>query len=171
MGTVLPMLLAVISDRFLLITFCQYEVSMSSASNVETQAMFEAVRTNLAPSLLPHFHSYRDQLIQANAKDLGHDNDSSAGVSGTSTPTTGSKPNGSSGSAAAPTPEKKETKAAGTSSGLSTTKVEVEAELSIRREDLWDLLTNQARIPMWTRAPAQVSQRIVSYSTIYYLRF
>lgn len=130
---------------------------MSTSSNVETQAMQEAVRTKLAPSLLPHFHSYREQLIQANAKDLGHDDNgtSSSAASGSSTPISSAQ-NGK--ESAGSVIEKKDSKSSNKSGGgLSTTKVEVEAELGIRKEDLWDLLTNQARIPMWTRAPAQVS--------------
>lgn len=127
---------------------------MTTSSSVETQALYEAVRSQLAPSLLPSFHAFREQLIQANAKDLGHEDGASPlATSGASTPQTVAK----NGVAAATAP--KETKAKTGSSGLSTTKVEVEADLSIRKEDLWDLLTNQARIPMWTRAPAQVSLR------------
>lgn len=118
--------------------------------------MYEAVRAHLAPSLLPVFHAFREQLIQANAKDLGHEDNASPSTSGATTPHN-VKQNGTSTPATASTTVPTAQKSKTSSSGLSTTKVEVEADLSIRREDLWDLLTNQARIPMWTRAPAQVS--------------
>lgn len=127
---------------------------MTTSSSVETQALYEAVRAHLAPSLLPVFHAFREQLIQANAKDLGHDENASPSTSGATTPQIGLK-NGTPAAASTTTPAAQKPKAS--SSGLSTTKVEVEADLSVRKEDLWDLLTNQARIPMWTRAPAQVS--------------
>lgn len=131
---------------------------MSTKSGVETQALHEAVRTQLAPSLLPHFHAYREQLIQENARDLGHDEGTSspASASGTSTPQAGTQNGAVKTSATAASI--KETKTSASKSSLSTTKVEVEADLSISKEDLWDLLTNQARIPMWTRAPAQVRE-------------
>jgi activator of HSP90 ATPase len=125
---------------------------MSTNSSVETQAMYEAVRSQLVPSLLPHFHSYRSELIKANAKDLGHEDSTSTPVASSGATATQVASNTSSS-------EKKETSTAKSgSSSLSTTKAEVEADLSISKEDLWDLLTNQARIPMWTRAPAQVSE-------------
>jgi activator of HSP90 ATPase len=130
---------------------------MTTSSSVETQALYEAVRAHLAPSLLPVFHAFREQLIQANAKDLGHDENASPSTSGATTPQIGLK----SGTPAASTTAPAAQKPKASSSGLSTTKVEVEADLSIRKEDLWDLLTNQARIPMWTRAPAQVSDRSI----------
>lgn len=129
---------------------------MTTSTSVETQALYEAVRSQLAPSLLPHFHAFREQLIQANAKDLGHDENASPSTSGATTPQTGAK-NGTAATTTAAATAPNAQKAKSASSGLSTTKVEVEADLSISREDLWDLLTNQARIPMWTRAPAQVS--------------
>lgn len=127
---------------------------MSTKSGVETQALHEAVRTQLAPSLLPHFHAYREQLVQENAKDLGHVEGTASPISASGTST----PQAQNGAAkiSVPTTSAKETKTSAKST-LSTTKVEVEADLSISKEDLWDLLTNQARIPMWTRAPAQVS--------------
>ena len=125
---------------------------MSTPPSVDTTALLEAVRHGLVPLLLPAFHSFRDELIAEHAKDVGHDSVSpasgSAQGSGVSTPLQGttSAQNGKS--------ETSSKDAA--SSGLSTTKVTVDADLGIQKEDLWDLLTNPGRIPMWTRAPAQV---------------
>lgn len=137
----------------------KYSATMSSSSSVETQALLEAVRSHLAPSLLPHFHQFRDELVASHARDLGHDSTASpsggesASASGVSTPV--SKSAGAAISSAASSESKPAEKKP--TSALSTTNVTVEAELSIRRDDLWDLLTNPGRIPMWTRAPAQLT--------------
>lgn len=137
----------------------KFRVEMTSATSVITQSMLEAVRSQLAPSLLPSFHKFRDELIASHAKDVGHEG-SNEGTptsgSGVSTPKDTGVSQKSSTAASSSTsttnvPKKEE------SSKLSTTKVEVESDLSIRSDDLWDLLTNPGRIPMWTRAPAQLS--------------
>ena len=39
---------------------------------------------------------------------------------------------------------------------LNTSKVEVEASFMASADDLFDMLTNESKIPMWTRAAAQV---------------
>ncbi|UZJ56654.1 hypothetical protein CBS101457_005974 [Exobasidium rhododendri] len=138
----------------------RFETTMTTKSSVETEAMHEAVRSKLAPLLLSPIHKFREQLIQANAKDLGHEDgkESPAASNGAST--------APSAAAASIPAEKKESKPKGGST-LSTTKVEVEADLSIRREDLWDLLTNQGKIPMWTRAPAQFSLNPGSHFSLF----
>ncbi|PWN32107.1 uncharacterized protein FA14DRAFT_162362 [Meira miltonrushii] len=137
----------------------KYRVEMTSATSVATQSMLEAVRSHLAPSLLPYFHKFRDELVATHAKDVGHEGSNEGtptGGSGVSTPKDTSAAQTSSNTAATSTstssaPKKEE------SSKLSTTKVDVESDLSIRSDDLWDLLTNPGRIPMWTRAPAQLT--------------
>lgn len=129
----------------------QFETEMSTPSSAATQALYDAVRKELAPSLRPVFHSFRQNLIDAHAKDLGHD--ATPSTSGTSTPAVASA------AAAAPTPAvaaaaaKKEPAKVSTSSS----DVRVSSQLAASIQDLWDLLTNPAKIPMWTRAPAQVS--------------
>lgn len=139
----------------------KYSATMSSSSSVETQALLEAVRSHLVPILLPHLHQFRDELVSSHARDVGHDSTASpsggesASASGVSTPipqAATAAPSASSATASAAKPTEKKP-----ASKLSTTNVTVEAELSIRRDDLWDLLTNPGRIPMWTRAPAQLS--------------
>lgn len=143
----------------------QFEATLSSDSSVETQAMLEAVRSKLAPSLLPHFRKFRDELIAEHAKDVGHEGDvPAANDSGVSTPVHGaSADNGlrseHKGSSVAAADDAAPQASAKPAPKLSTAKAEVVADLSIRRDDLWDLLTNPGRIPMWSRAPAQVGIR------------
>lgn len=129
----------------------RFETEMSSKSSAETNQLYDAVRKELAPSLRPVFHSFRQNLIDAHAKDLGHD--SPASTPGAATPTASAAAAGSAtttnaSAAAAP----KQSKA---TVSTSSSDVRVSSELAISIADLWDLLTNPSRIPMWTRAPAQ----------------
>lgn len=41
--------------------------------------------------------------------------------------------------------------------------VRVEAQFMVSASDLFDILTNEARIPQWTRAPAQVGDAAANY--------
>lgn len=47
---------------------------------------------------------------------------------------------------------------------VNASTVRVEANFMVSAEDLFGFLTDEARIPQWTRAPAQVSQPIAILS-------
>lgn len=146
-----------------LLCLAQFETTMTSANSASTTPLYQIVRTRLAPSLLPHFHSFRSTLIETHAADLGHA--SPSGGSGTSTPkpssTTTSVPS-TTVSASKPTPAGSTSAASSSTAkkGVSTATKDVvlEARLAIEAKDLFDLLTNPAKIPMWSRAPAEVSR-------------
>lgn len=119
------------------------------------QAAYAAVKNDLVKKILPVLEKFRSTLIEAHARDLGHDD--SAPTSGTSTP---AQAPAAPAAAAAKTPSAptKSTTASKQSVTVSQEAIELEGRNACSKEDLWDLLTNQARIPMWTRAPAQVSK-------------
>lgn len=73
----------------------------------------------------------------------------SEGSSGTSTPLAKSAPTAEPAGAAT---------AAVTSSskGVSTSLVRAEGEFQVAADDLWSLLTDETKIPSWSRNPAQV---------------
>ncbi|CDU22077.1 related to AHA1-stress-regulated cochaperone [Sporisorium scitamineum] len=126
----------------------RFETEMSTKSSAETNQLYDAVRKELAPSLRPVFHAFRQNLIDAHAKDLGHD--SPASTSGAATPIAAAGP-----AAASDVPAGGAPKQSKASVSTSSSDVRVSSELAISIADLWDLLTNPSRIPMWTRAPAQ----------------
>ncbi|SPO32696.1 related to AHA1 - stress-regulated cochaperone [Ustilago trichophora] len=128
----------------------RFETEMSTKSSAETNQLYDAVRKELAPSLRAVFHSFRQNLIDAHAKDLGHD--SPASTPGAATPTTNTA---SAGAAASSTSGPAATSKAKPTVSTSSSDVRVSSELAVSTSDLWDLLTNPSRIPMWTRAPAQ----------------
>ncbi|PWN48171.1 hypothetical protein IE53DRAFT_389653 [Violaceomyces palustris] len=132
----------------------QFETEMTSASSDATRSLYDAVRNQLAPSLRPVFHAFREVLIETHAKDLGHD--TSPSVSGTSTPASAAPSAAAPATASAPSSSPAPSKPTSSSKiATSSTDVRVTSQLAISTEDLWDLLTNPARIPMWTRAPAE----------------
>jgi activator of HSP90 ATPase len=118
------------------------------------QEIYKAVKSDLVKKVLPVLEKFRATLIDTHARDLGHE-ESASGGSGASTPAAAvpaAKPTAASSSASKPTTTK---------SGVTVSKetIELESRNACSQADLWDLMTNQARIPMWTRAPAQVSSR------------
>lgn len=122
----------------------RFETELSSESSNKAHELYQSVRNTLAPELEKVFHRFRTELIETHAKDLGHED-------GPAQPQEASKP--AAAPAAAPAPANpKETKVT-----TSTSEVRVASHLAVSEQDLWDLLTNPARIPMWTKAPAQFS--------------
>ncbi|SPO47777.1 related to AHA1 - stress-regulated cochaperone [Moesziomyces antarcticus] len=132
----------------------RFETEMSTKSSAAANELYDAVRNQLAPSLRPTFHAFRQSLIDAHAKDLGHDSPSASGAATPTTTTTTAAPAATSTTSAA-TPAAAPAAAAKSSVSTSSSDVRVSSELAVSISDLWDLLTNASRIPMWTRAPAQ----------------
>ncbi|KAJ1035571.1 hypothetical protein NDA18_000349 [Ustilago nuda] len=134
----------------------RFETEMSTKSSAETNQLYDAVRKELAPSLRPVFHSFRTNLIDAHAKDLGHDSPASTpGAATSSTNSSSSAAAEAVASAGTASSTSFASKQAKPSVSTSSSDVRVSSELAISTADLWDLLTNPSRIPMWTRAPAQ----------------
>lgn len=119
----------------------------------DRQAAYQGVKKELVQKILPVIKAFRSTLVDVHARDLGH-SDSPASSSGQATPAEASAP-----AAAAPAASKPAAPATSTTSSssvkVSSDPVELEGVQACAKEDLWDLLTNQARIPMWTRAPAE----------------
>lgn len=126
-----------------------HETELSSESSAMASQMYEIVRTKLVPELENVFHTFRKDLIESHAKDLGHDDEGAASAAPKST-----QP-----SASATAPPASRSASSGTVS-TSAASVHVETNLAISQTDLWDLLTNPHRIPMWSKAPAQFSPNV-----------
>lgn len=129
--------------------------SDGSAEEVTKQLAYKVVKKELVEKVLEVIAKFRPTLIETHAKDLGHD-------SGTSTPTTTPAPaaaSSTSTSSAAAAVKSSASKTTSSNVTVSSEPVELESRNACSQGDLWDLLTNQARIPMWTRAPAQVSRK------------
>lgn len=118
------------------------------------------VKKQLPPQLSKVFETFPKAIVDTHGKDLV----ASPTASGQATPL-----GDASGSTATPvatsittsgsvsTPSSKPVKKVANSST-----VRVEAQFMVSAPDLFDILTNEARIPQWTRAPAQVCDNIVN---------
>lgn len=123
----------------------------------QRQVAYKAVKKDLAEKLLPAFKDFRATLVDKHARDLGHEDQQSGPNSGASTPA--AAPAAAAAAPAAKAEQSKPKAAAASSSAVSTSTdvVELSAAQACSQSDLWDLLTNPARIPMWTRSPADFS--------------
>lgn len=124
---------------------------MSTASSPPVDAVLKLARSRLPAVLEAKFTQFAAAIIDVHGKDL----------------TVSTEPSRSGTPANAPTPPVPAAAATSTpparaapavkSESLNTTRVSVNATFMAAADDLFDLLTNEKRIPMWTRAPAQVS--------------
>lgn len=96
------------------------------------------------------FRKFPATMLDVHGRDLTVSADPSRSgtpaVTGASTPT-----NTSTSTASKPAPAKKTE-----SKSINTTTVEVEANFAASAQDLFGFLTDEKKIPAWTRAPAQV---------------
>lgn len=121
-----------------------FETEMTSASTPENMAVYDVVRKSLGPALQRILKRFRPALIDTHARDLGHDD---------SAPTKSAPQSAPAAAAPAAAP------AAASSGKVSTSAadIHVSAQLAVSAQDLWELLTNSARIPMWSKSPAQLT--------------
>lgn len=123
-----------------------FETELLSESSAQARELYAGVRSKLAPQLEKILHGFRTELIESHAKDLGHEGEGASSATGTKVAQ----------APAAQAPVSTSSKKDGPVS-TSTAEVRVASHLAISQADLWELLTNPHRIPMWSKAPAQFS--------------
>ncbi|KAJ7782704.1 activator of Hsp90 ATPase [Mycena metata] len=129
------------------------EWSLSTPASPEVNSVFALAKSRLPTALETKFAEFAVALVDTHGKDLTVSGDPSR--SGTPTPaasTSGPAAGTSAPAPAAPKPEKK--------SNINTTKITVEGSFMAAADDLFGLLTDEKRIPMWTRAPAQSAGKV-----------
>lgn len=124
---------------------------MSTASSPPVDLVLKLAKSRLPAALEAKFTQFAAAIVDTHGKDLTVSTEPSR--SGTpanaSTPPVPAAASVLSAKAApAVQPVKNES--------LNTTRVSVKATFMAAADDLFDVLTNEKRIPMWTRAPAQV---------------
>ncbi|KAK1231741.1 Co-chaperone [Marasmius sp. AFHP31] len=111
------------------------------------------MRKVVPPLLEEIFARFPAAMIDTHGKDLTVSADPSrAGTPAPASATLNASANSSTGAAASSTSVKPVAKKA---EKVNTSTIEVEANLAASGDDLFGLLTDEKRIPMWTRAPAQ----------------
>ncbi|OBZ69321.1 hypothetical protein A0H81_10948 [Grifola frondosa] len=127
-----------------------YEWSLTTARSPAVDAVFALAKARLPAALEEKFAAFPAAIVDTHGRDLTV----SAEVSRTGTP---APPSGSGASTpalakpAATTKKAEERKA----EKVNTTTVTVEANFMAAADDLFGLLTEEKRIPAWTRAPAK----------------
>ncbi|KAF9469372.1 activator of Hsp90 ATPase [Collybia nuda] len=123
-----------------------YQWSLKTASSPAVDSLFALAKSRLPVALEAKFAEFPVAIIDTHGKDLTISADPSR--AGTPTPATSKAPVTASTSAPVQ-PKKAEAKP------INIKTVKVEATFQASAEDLFGLLTDEKRIPMWTRATAQ----------------
>ncbi|KAJ7072657.1 activator of Hsp90 ATPase [Mycena amicta] len=124
-----------------------YHWSLTTSSSPEVDTLFKLAKSRLPAALETKFTEFAVALVETHSKDVTA---SSADPSRSGTP------------APAPTASTSEKK----TSKINTTKVTVEGSFMASADDLFNLLTDEKRIPTWTRAPAQVGPFLLNSSSL-----
>ncbi|KAM0753653.1 activator of Hsp90 ATPase [Meredithblackwellia eburnea MCA 4105] len=130
--------------------------SVEGAGGKESDAFHSTAKKALANKLRAKFQQFPKAIIDTHGKDLlSEEGDSSAPGSGASTP-----------SGPGPAKSTSSVPAASTTTGtkapapFNTAVVKAEAEYACTADDLFDFLTNQDKIPMWSRNPAKMKPEV-----------
>ena len=125
----------------------QYQWSLTSPSSPETTALFALAKEKLPTALETKFAAFPVDLIDTHGKDIivGSNEPSRTG-----TPAPPSSVPANSSALGA-------TKKAPPQQKINVSVIEVEATFHASGDDLFSLLTDEKRIPSWTRAPAKVN--------------
>ncbi|KAF8912144.1 activator of Hsp90 ATPase [Gymnopilus junonius] len=136
-----------------------YNWTLVTPASPEVNAVFDLARSRLPTALEAKLATFPIAMLETHGRDLTV----SAEPSRATTPSQASKPTQSAAAAAAaaapvaatsasfaPVKSKAEQKG-----HVNTTTVVVEADFRASAEDLFNLLTDEKRIPSWTRAPAK----------------
>jgi activator of HSP90 ATPase len=128
----------------------QYEWSLTSESSPEITALFALAKEKLPTALEAKFAVFPVDLIDTHGKDIIVGPNETSRTSSPAPPTLSAPTSsGASGGVSAK-------KVVAPSQGINTSVVNVEATFHASADDLFSLLTDEKRIPMWSRAPAKV---------------
>lgn len=146
-----------------------FESTLEEGSGSEASALKEDARKALADKLRSKFQLFPKAMIEAHGKDLLADAETSAGVSpadsGRSTPAAATPANNtvissSSGSKAPSTSGPSASNASKAKAGIRTTKLKVDGDFMASADDLFDLLTNEQKVPSWSRNKATIKPEV-----------
>ena len=133
--------------------FIQWNWSLSTARSPAVDKVFELAKSRLPVALEAKLSEFPSAIINTHGKDLTVSADPSrAGTPApAAAPSSGAATSSGAAAAAKPAVKKPEAKA------VNTATVNVDATFMASADDLFSILTDEKRIPSWTRAPAQAS--------------
>lgn len=129
---------------------------MTTASSAAVDKVYALAKSKLPVALEAKLSEFPSAIINTHGRDLTV----SADPSRTGTPTPAASSASTTATASTPAPAatpavKKPAKA------VNTAKISVDAHFMASADDLFSILTDEKRIPSWTRAPAQVSYFVI----------
>jgi len=132
----------------------EYQWTLSTDSSATVDALFTLAKSRVPTALETKFAEFASAIIEVHGKDLTVSTEPSR--SGTPVASAAAlaaaAASSSTTKASAPT---KPAKKVDEKKSLNTTRVSVEATFMAAADDLFSILTDEKRIPQWTRAPAQ----------------
>lgn len=134
----------------------QYQWTLSTDSSATVDALFTLAKSRLPTALETKFAEFASAIIEVHGKDLTVSTEPSRSgtpVASAAALAAAAAASSSTTKASAPT---KPAKKVDEKKSLNTTRVSVEATFMAAADDLFSILTDEKRIPQWTRAPAQV---------------
>ena len=144
----------------------QYEYSTTSSTGDAklVGALLARVKSLLPPLLEARFKTFPQALLDTHGKDVTvivpSEGTTPAG-SGTVTPAVASSAPIKSSNTASASSASTGAKSSSAKGVLNTATVKVSSRFMASAEDLWSLFTDENRIPMWSRAPAQVCKAAI----------
>ncbi|KAG8814686.1 hypothetical protein FRC17_001007 [Serendipita sp. 399] len=139
-----------------------YEFTMGTSSGDRNlvNALFARVKTLLPPLLEEKFRSFPEAILEAHGKDLTvvpSESNTPGGGSGTATPALVPASTSTNSKSTSTSTSKATAKSVKTTNVINTATVKVSSRFMASADDLFTLLTDEARIPTWSRASAQSS--------------
>ena len=126
----------------------QFQWSLTSESSPETTALFALAKEKLPTALEAKLAAFPADLIDTHGKDIIVGPNETSRTSSPAPPSISTPASGGASGRAKKTAE--------SSQMINTSVVIVEATFRASAEDLYSLLTDEKRIPTWSRAPAKV---------------
>lgn len=123
-----------------------YEWTLTTARSPAVDTLFALAKARLPTALETKFAEFPAAIVETHGKDLTVSADPSR--QGSPAPAVASNSGAPKASAPKPAPKKP-------AAAVNTATVTVDATFMAAADDLFDLLTNEQRIPAWTRAPAK----------------
>ncbi|WWC70308.1 uncharacterized protein I206_104258 [Kwoniella pini CBS 10737] len=132
-----------------------YEWRVTSDSSASSSELLSIIKSKFPSILSAKFNTFRAELLAAYGNPSADD---SLPTSGTSTPQPGVSSSSSYSPAPPAKPVESEKKAEETKKDVGkTVTVEQKADLQASAEDLWGLLTDENKVPMWSRSAAKIN--------------
>ena len=124
----------------------KYQWSLTSSSSPATTSLFALAKEKLPTALETKFAAFPVDLIDTHGKDIIVGSNQPSRTGSPAPPSTTAVPASALASTKKATPQK-----------INVSIVEVEATFRASGDDLFSLLTDEKRIPMWSRASAKVT--------------